>query len=86
MSNARASRTIFCRLMFRCPRRYGAHIDAVQSTGCWWNSERIAIGEPDDYKPCTARLPDGELLLSCFDQHPANSRPGFQEFWEFLGG
>ena len=42
--------------------------------------ERIAIGEPDDYQPCTARLPDGELLLSCFDQHPANSRPGFQEF------
>jgi len=31
--------------------------------------ERIAIGEPDDYKPCIARLPDGELLLSCFHQH-----------------
>jgi hypothetical protein len=32
-------------------------------------SERIAIGEADDYKPCLARLPDGELLLSCFHQH-----------------
>ncbi len=31
--------------------------------------ERIAIGEPDDYKPCIAQLPDGELLLSCFHQY-----------------
>ncbi len=31
--------------------------------------ERIALGEPDDYKPCIARLPDGELLLTCFHQH-----------------
>lgn len=31
--------------------------------------ERIALGEADDYKPCIARLPDGELLLTCFHQH-----------------
>ena len=32
--------------------------------------ERIALGEPDDYKPCIARLPSGELLLSTFHQYP----------------
>src|SRR5262245_56937586 len=26
--------------------------------------ERIALGEPDDYKPCIALLPGGELLLT----------------------
>lgn len=31
--------------------------------------ERIALGEPDDYKPCVARLPSGELLLTAFHQH-----------------
>jgi photosystem II stability/assembly factor-like uncharacterized protein len=31
--------------------------------------ERILLGVPDDYKPCVARLPDGELLLSAFHQH-----------------
>ncbi|HUU94695.1 MAG TPA: sialidase family protein [Phycisphaerae bacterium] len=31
--------------------------------------ERIALGEPDDYKPCIARMPDGELLLTAFHQH-----------------
>lgn len=31
--------------------------------------ERIALGEADDYKPCVARLPDGELLLTAFHQH-----------------
>src|SRR5688500_16411152 len=31
--------------------------------------ERIALGEPDDYKPCVARLPNGGLLLSAFHQH-----------------
>src|SRR5262245_54294611 len=34
----------------------------VDSLDC----ERIALGEADDYKPCIARLPDGELLLTCF--------------------
>jgi putative heme-binding domain-containing protein len=32
--------------------------------------ERVPLGEPDDYKPCIARLPDGELLLTAFHQHP----------------
>ena len=27
------------------------------------------MGEPDDYKPCIARLPGGELLLTAFHQH-----------------
>jgi len=31
--------------------------------------ERIPLGEADDYKPCMARLPDGELLLTAFHQH-----------------
>lgn len=30
---------------------------------------RIALGEPGDYKPCVARLPDGELLMTAFHQH-----------------
>lgn len=32
--------------------------------------ERIPLGEPDDYKPCIARLPGGELLLTMFHQYP----------------
>ncbi|MBL8850521.1 MAG: exo-alpha-sialidase [Planctomycetaceae bacterium] len=31
--------------------------------------ERIALGAPDDYKPCIAKLPSGELLLTAFHQH-----------------
>ncbi len=31
--------------------------------------QRIPLGEADDYKPCIARLPDGELLLTPFHQH-----------------
>jgi hypothetical protein len=31
--------------------------------------ERIPLGEPGDYKPCIARLPDGELLLTAFHQY-----------------
>lgn len=31
--------------------------------------ERIPLGEADDYKPCVARLPSGELLLTAFHQH-----------------
>jgi hypothetical protein len=30
--------------------------------------ERISLGEPDDYKPCIAQLPDGELLVTAFHQ------------------
>ena len=33
------------------------------------NCERIPLGEPDDYKPCIAKLPSGELLLTTFHQH-----------------
>lgn len=31
--------------------------------------ERVALGVPDDYKPCIAKMPDGELLLTAFHQH-----------------
>lgn len=31
--------------------------------------ERIPLGEADDYKPCIAQLPSGELLLTAFHQH-----------------
>jgi hypothetical protein len=31
--------------------------------------EQIALGEPDDYKPCIALLPSGELLLTAFHPH-----------------
>ena len=31
--------------------------------------ERIPVGSPDDYKPCIAQLPSGELLLTAFHQH-----------------
>jgi len=31
--------------------------------------QRIALGVPDDYKPCVARLPNGDLVLSAFHQH-----------------
>jgi hypothetical protein len=32
--------------------------------------QRIPLGEADDYKPCIAQLPSGELLLTAFHQHP----------------
>lgn len=31
--------------------------------------QRIPLGEPDDYKPCIAKLPNGELLLTAFHQY-----------------
>jgi hypothetical protein len=37
----------------------------IESIPC----ERVPIGEPDDYKPCIARLPGGELLLTAFHQY-----------------
>jgi photosystem II stability/assembly factor-like uncharacterized protein len=33
------------------------------------NCERVPLGEADDYKPCIAQLPSGELLLTAFHQH-----------------
>ena len=38
---------------------------AVDTIEC----ERIAVGKPDDYKPCIASLPSGELLLTAFHQY-----------------
>lgn len=38
---------------------------AVDKIAC----ERISLGEADDYKPCIAQLPSGELLLTAFHQH-----------------
>ena len=37
------------------------------------SGERISLGEADDYKPCVARLPRGELLLTAFHQHKRDS-------------
>lgn len=31
--------------------------------------QRVALGEPGDYKACIAQLPDGELLLTAFHQY-----------------
>ncbi len=31
--------------------------------------ERVPVGTADDYKPCVAQLPGGELLLTAFHQH-----------------
>ncbi|HJT78432.1 MAG TPA: sialidase family protein [Gemmataceae bacterium] len=42
-------------------------------TGKGLPCERIPLGEADDYKPCIALLPGGELLLTAFHQYP---RPG----------
>lgn len=36
-------------------------------------AERVPVGVPGDYKPCVARLPDGELLLTAFHQHQRDS-------------
>src|SRR5258708_2320706 len=36
--------------------------------------QRVPIGVPDDYKPCIARLPDGELLLTAFHQHKKDGK------------
>ena len=32
-------------------------------------AQRITLGVPNDYKPCIARLPNGELLVTAFHQH-----------------
>lgn len=44
---------------------HNRHQLSAQPSPC----HRIALGEPDDYKPCIARLPNGELLLTAFHQH-----------------
>jgi hypothetical protein len=35
-------------------------------------AQRVTVGVPGDYKPCVARLPDGELLLVAFHMHPVD--------------
>lgn len=47
------------------------------------NGERIALGEPDDYKPCVARMPDGELLLTAFHQHKREGNKVFEQMLLF---
>ncbi len=37
-------------------------------------AQRIALGVPDDYKPCIARLPNGELLVVAFHQHKLGTK------------
>ncbi len=37
--------------------------------------ERIPVGEPDDYKPCIARLGSGELRLIAFHQYALKGDP-----------
>ncbi|MCY3756394.1 MAG: sialidase family protein [Acidobacteria bacterium] len=44
-------------------------------------SERVPIGIAEDYKPCIARLPDGELLLVAFH---APRKGGVPEEYAFL--
>jgi hypothetical protein len=48
--------------------------------------QRIAIGEPDDYKPCIARLPDGELLISAFHQYKKEGDKVFEQDLLFRSG
>lgn len=43
--------------------------DRQQLTVAQIDCERIPLGEPDDYKPCIAQLPGGELLLTAFHQY-----------------
>ena len=45
------------------------------------DSERVPIGIPEDYKPCIARLPGGELLLVAFH---APRKGGVPEEYAFL--
>lgn len=45
-------------------------------------AERIPLGEPNDYKPCVARLPDGELLLTAFQ--PVETKNGKTREQELL--
>ena len=39
--------------------------------------DRVALGEPDDYKACIARLPDGELLLKRISPTQARRKQGY---------
>lgn len=39
----------------------------------------IPLGEADDYKPCIAQLPSGELLLTAFHQHQREDKKVFEQ-------
>jgi hypothetical protein len=41
--------------------------------------QRVALGGQDDYKPCVAILPGGELLLTAFHQQPAEGGKVFEQ-------
>jgi len=45
--------------------------------------ERMALGEPNDYKPCVARLPNGELLLTAFHQHEREGKKVMEQMLLF---
>ena len=47
--------------------------------------ERIVLGEPDDNKPCIARMPDGELLLTAFHQHKRDGNKVMEQMLLFPG-
>lgn len=71
----RVPSAVFCLALFasyHCPAAEPDPITVGNRKALAFDSlpcERIALGEPDDYKPCVAKLPSGELLLSCFHQH-----------------
>jgi hypothetical protein len=44
-------------------------INSAKLPGGKFPCGRIPLGEPGDYKPCIAQLPDGELLLTAFHQY-----------------
>lgn len=41
--------------------------------------QRIALGEPEDYKPCLALLPNGELLLVAFHPYDKESKKTLEQ-------
>jgi hypothetical protein len=45
--------------------------------------ERIPVGVPDDYKPCLALLPNGELLMVAFHQYSLGKPRIYEDFLQF---
>ena len=43
------------------------HIRSVKLLKRPMPGERIAVGDKDDYKPCIAKLPKGELLMTAYN-------------------
>jgi hypothetical protein len=48
--------------------------------------EQVALGEADDYKPCVALLPGGELLLTAFHQHKKDNGKVLEQTLLFRSG